>query len=84
MAPMSTPARSPALDGMQPSTSDPATERVMSVDALRGFDMFWILGADEAGYALQKSSQSGWIHAVTRQLEHKECSPGSSTDAGYF
>ena len=22
------------------------TERVMSVDALRGFDMFWILGAD--------------------------------------
>ena len=30
----------------RPAESIPASQRLMSVDALRGFDMFWIIGAD--------------------------------------
>ena len=35
---MNADASKPAPDG--------ASQRLMSLDALRGFDMFWILGAD--------------------------------------
>ena len=31
-----------------------ATRRLMSIDALRGFDMFWIIGADALMYALEQ------------------------------
>src|SRR5262245_15305274 len=34
----------------------PETRRVISVDALRGFDMFWILGGDSLALALKKMS----------------------------
>jgi predicted acyltransferase len=30
------------------------TERLMSIDALRGFDMFWIIGGDDIAHALSK------------------------------
>jgi len=33
------------------------SQRIVSVDALRGFDMFWILGADSLVYALNKMAQ---------------------------
>lgn len=29
-------------------------ERLASIDALRGFDMFWIVGGDEVAHALGK------------------------------
>ncbi|MGI8967092.1 MAG: acyltransferase family protein, partial [Limisphaerales bacterium] len=32
--------------------------RIMSIDALRGFDMFWIIGADALVYALNRMSQT--------------------------
>jgi predicted acyltransferase len=48
------------------------TERVMSVDALRGFDMFWILGADSLVYALNRMSQTGPTQLLATQLEHAE------------
>src|SRR5437588_3821679 len=38
------------------STKPPLTQRLMSVDALRGFDMFWIIGADALVYALNRMS----------------------------
>ncbi len=44
---MKTPAKTP------PAASPSITQRLMSVDALRGFDMFWIIGADSLVYALQ-------------------------------
>ena len=37
----------------EPSTAF-TTPRLMSVDALRGFDMFWIIGADALVYALKR------------------------------
>jgi predicted acyltransferase len=35
-----------------------ASQRLMSVDALRGFDMFWIIGADSLVYALHRMTKS--------------------------
>jgi len=61
----------------------PASNRLMSLDALRGFDMFWIIGADSLVYALGriadglhgKSTESGsllyrLVSTLTEQLEH--------------
>jgi len=58
----------------QPTTRDRATqiERVMSIDALRGFDMFWILGADSLVYALNRMSQTAPTQFLATQLEHAE------------
>ena len=39
--------------------SAPAPQRVVSVDALRGFDMFWILGGDSLAQALKAMSGDG-------------------------
>jgi len=44
----------------------------MSLDALRGFDMFWIIGADSLVYALNRMSQSGPTKFLAGQLEHAE------------
>jgi predicted acyltransferase len=44
----------------------------MSVDALRGFDMFWILGADSLVYALNRMSQNKATSLLATQLEHAD------------
>ncbi len=48
------------------------TSRLMSVDALRGFDMFWIIGADSLVSALNQMSQSKPTEFLATQLEHAE------------
>ena len=56
-----------------PSTiAPPVTERVRSVDALRGFDMMWILGAGIFVNALDKLSASAPTRMIAAQLEHVE------------
>src|SRR5512136_1301080 len=50
----------------------PPTQRLMSVDALRGFDMFWIIGADSLVYALNRMSQTRGTSFLADQLEHAE------------
>jgi predicted acyltransferase len=42
----------------------------MSVDALRGFDMFWIIGADSLVYALHRLSPSKPTNFLADQLDH--------------
>ena len=49
-----------------------ATRRVVSVDALRGFDMFWIVGASELVFALNQMTHSGPMAFLARQLEHAD------------
>jgi len=44
----------------------------MSVDALRGFDMFWIIGANGLVYALNAMSKSGPTKLLADQLEHAD------------
>jgi len=50
-------------NGQTPSQSG----RVLSIDALRGFDMFWITG----GGALFASLANAWDHPVTRTIQHQ-------------
>jgi predicted acyltransferase len=54
------------------STTVPESQRLMSLDALRGFDMFWILGADSIAYALHDMSPNAVTHFFATQLDHAE------------
>ncbi|HWA88162.1 MAG TPA: DUF5009 domain-containing protein [Opitutus sp.] len=51
-------------------TPAPST-RLVSLDALRGFDMFWILGADALVVALGRLSGSPIAKFFAGQLDHK-------------
>jgi predicted acyltransferase len=53
---------------VNPSPATPT--RLMSLDALRGFDMFWIVGADAIVEGLQKVSNNGVLRGLSNQLEH--------------
>ncbi len=44
----------------------------MSLDALRGFDMFWIIGADALVSSLNRMTQTGPTKFLAHQLEHAE------------
>jgi predicted acyltransferase len=54
----------------QPGILDPSSRRLVSIDALRGFDMFWIMGGDALLKALAHAG--GWpgSRLVDEQLEH--------------
>ncbi len=47
-------------------------ERVTSVDILRGFDMFWIVGGTAIVWALEDFGSNPFIAALTNQLEHRD------------
>lgn len=49
-----------------------SSRRVVSVDALRGFDMFWIVGASWLVFGLDQMTHSGPVAFLARQLEHAE------------
>jgi len=60
-------------------TSQSTSKRLMSLDALRGFDMFWIAAAEPLVAALGKMAQAGghgpgfsFIGLVAYELEHAE------------
>ncbi len=51
---------------------EPAPSRLLSLDALRGFDMFWIVGAEELVRGLQKfSGDGGLLGLIAQQLHHQ-------------
>ncbi len=57
-----------------PQTLKPApSPRLMSLDALRGFDMFWIVGADGLVEGLRDlSKNNSFIGAIHKQLQHAD------------
>lgn len=55
----------------KPKGAGSTTPRLMSLDALRGFDMFWIVGTEEIVHALHKTNSSGFVNFLTTQLDHK-------------
>jgi predicted acyltransferase len=48
----------------------PPSERLVSLDALRGFDMMWIAGADGLGEALSHFRGGAVSRALSLQLDH--------------
>ncbi|HVY74602.1 MAG TPA: DUF5009 domain-containing protein [Puia sp.] len=47
-------------------------DRLYSLDALRGFDMFWIMGADALFHDLANATKSSFFQVIADQLEHPE------------
>ena len=51
-------------------TPAPKSDRLLSLDALRGFDLFWIVGGHAIVVALFKLTEWGWVGAIDAQLKH--------------
>ncbi len=47
-------------------------QRLFSLDALRGFDMFWIMGAEEIFHTLAKATGSPFWGAMANQFTHPD------------
>ena len=54
------------------STDFPSSKRLYSLDALRGFDMFWIMGAEEIVHLIAKATGSSFWETAAFQLSHPE------------
>jgi len=52
--------------------SKPASQRLLSLDALRGFDMFWIVGGESIAHAAAELTGWGWLVWLSGQLHHPE------------
>ena len=62
----------PRMENPAPSAEAvaPKSERLLSLDALRGFDLFWIVGGHGILVALFKLTEWGWLGAIDAQLKH--------------
>ena len=45
-------------------------KRLYSLDALRGFDMFWIIGAEEIFHTLSEGTHHPFWNALSNQFTH--------------
>lgn len=50
----------------------PSDQRLTSLDALRGFDMFWIIGGESIAHAAAKLTGWAWLVWLSGQLVHPE------------
>lgn len=55
-----------------PAPAPDSSNRLVSLDALRGFDMFWIMGGESLARAIGGLSDAPWAQFISRQLEHVE------------
>lgn len=55
---------------MSDELTPPADSRVLSIDALRGFDMFWIIGGDVLAIAILKHCPWAISPALSDQFRH--------------
>lgn len=49
-----------------------AGQRLLSLDALRGFDMIWIMGAEEIFHSLAKATGSPLMETISFQFTHPQ------------
>ena len=52
------------------NNSNVTSARLMSLDVLRGFDMFWIIGGDFLFKELTKETGSGFLYKLLPQFKH--------------
>src|SRR5258706_413201 len=57
--------------GRSAEARTPPVRRLMSLDALRGFDMFWIVGGEELVHKLYQAWPIGPLHLLDQQMDHK-------------
>ena len=65
------PALSPC-EGQREGTAVHSSRRLKSLDALRGFDMFWIMGGDVICRSLPRIHDSAFTRFLAGQMEHCE------------
>ena len=66
------PASASEVGPRQVTASSAITSRLLSLDALRGFDMFWIMGGDMIFRSLPKIHDSTLTRALADQMQHCE------------
>jgi len=64
---MTQPTINPQVGTLSASTT---SQRLYSLDALRGFDMFWIMGAEDIVHAMAKATGSSFWEGFANQLTH--------------
>ena len=72
-APDSPSADSPSIDSPSPEEAQPikkTTTRLRSLDALRGFDMFWIVGGAALVGKLAQFTEWPWLKSLEKELHH--------------
>lgn len=72
ISPLSFTTMSQTDSAMVIETSVPKTPRVLSIDALRGFDMFWIIGADELAKNILKKGDWPFSPTLVGQFTHAD------------
>lgn len=62
-----------AASQLETPAGDPAlpSRRLLSLDALRGFDMFWIVGGEEVVHSLYKACPIWPFKILDQQMDHK-------------
>ncbi len=55
---------------MTTSANPKLKERLFSLDTLRGFDMFWIMGGEALIISLAKATGWGWMESLAKQMHH--------------
>ena len=61
------------LPSQEPALAQPApVRRLQSLDTLRGFDMFWIIGGEEIFHALAKTTGWTWAIFMANQFTHAD------------
>ncbi|MFT5884137.1 MAG: putative acyltransferase [Arcticibacterium sp.] len=53
-------------------TSTPTSKRLYSLDALRGFDMFWIIGAEELFHVMADIKENSFWYFFSNQFTHPD------------
>jgi predicted acyltransferase len=71
---VSVPTLSNKLSTLPPLSNTPPASppRIVSVDALRGFDMFWIVGGGKAADALDQLQAGPAVSMLAGQMKHAE------------
>jgi predicted acyltransferase len=58
------------MDNMNKIPGQEHKQRLLSLDTLRGFDMFWLIGGGALIEALSKCFPAAWLQVLARQMEH--------------
>lgn len=53
-------------------TQPSGSQRLYSLDALRGFDMFWIMGGERIFHALSKATDNPFWNSISHQFSHPD------------